>query len=227
MDTSAFADGEEITLKLTAMDKAVHTTSISGVVIKVDRSMTSIAGSVTITTPVSGAVITTPETNASYTKSYSETEQKGYAYLDGKLLAEASYGTFNFSNLLLAEGSSHTISSVLSQDTAGELHYSDGMGLYGLGSGAPEAATGSVTSGALVSPKNILALRLTTTQSAATGIAYSISEDGGTTWRAITPDTDIRVLSETKSVLFKAELDGTSILHGWELCNHWRKTRRS
>ena len=216
LDTSAFTDGEEITLKLTATDVAGHTTTISGVIVKVDRSLVSIPGSVTITAPVSGAVITTSETSASYTKSYSETEQKGYAYLDGKLLGEATYGTFNFSNLLLAEGSSHTI-SVISQDAAGILHYSDGMGLYGLGSGAPEAATGAVESGALVSPKNILALRLATTQSAATGIVYSISEDGGATWRTIAPDQDIRLLSETKSVLFKADLDGTSTLHGWAL----------
>ncbi len=216
LDTSAFADGEEITLKLTATDKAGHTTTIDDVVITVDRSLVSIPGSVTITTPVSGAVITTPETGASYTKTYAGTEQTGYAYLDGKLLGETSYGTFDFSNILLAEGSSHTI-SVISQDTTGVLHYSDGMGLYGLGSGAPEEATGTVESGALTSPKSILALRLTTTQSASTGIVYSISEDGGATWRTIVPDQDIRLLSETKSVLLKSELNGTSTLHGWAL----------
>lgn len=216
LDTSVFADGEEIALKLTATDKAGHTTSISGVVIKVDRSLESIAGSITITTPVSGAVIATPETSASYTKSYAGTEQKGFAYLDGKLIGEATFGAFSFSNISLTEGSSHSV-SVISQDTAGELHYCDGMGLYNLGSGVPETMTGTVESGALVSPKNILALRLNTTQSAAAGILYSISEDGGATWRTIVPDQDIRLLTETKSVLFKAELDGTSALHGWEL----------
>ena len=49
LDTGAFTDGEEITLKLTATDVAGHTTTISGVVIKVDRSLVSIPGSVSIT----------------------------------------------------------------------------------------------------------------------------------------------------------------------------------
>ncbi len=216
LDTSAFADGEAVTLTLSATDQAGHTATLNGVVITIDRSLQSIEGDIDITTPASGALLTCAETHGNYTKDYYNAEQTGYVYLDGKLLGEAEYGAFSFSNIPLMEGSSHTI-SIISEDTTGKIYFSDGMGLYGLGSGAPEAATGTVESGALVSPKNIIALRLSTTQSATTGITYSISEDGGATWLAITPDQDIRLFTETKSVLFKAELDGTSTLHGWAL----------
>ncbi len=216
LDTSAFADGEEISLKLTAEDEAGHETIVNGVIVKVDRSLQNIEGKVEISDPINGDILTSADTQGNYSKKYYNSEQTGYVYLDGKLLCEAKYGAFSFSNISLAEGSSHTL-SVISEDTEGNIYYSDGMGLYGLGSGAPEAATGTVESGSLSSPKNILALRLTTTQSETTGINYSFSEDNGASWKIMEPDVDVRLVNETKSVMFKAELDGTSILHGWEM----------
>ena len=212
LNTGTFADGEEITLTLTATDVAGHIATTTGVVVKVDKSMTDVPGTITVTAPTDGTVIST----ATATGAYTGGSANGAVYIDGTEVQTASGRGFVFHAIRYPEGSSHTF-TVIATKSDGTLEYSQGLGALVIGSDAPETSTGMVNSGTLTAPKNILALRLTTTQSAATGITYEYSADGGTTWNPIAPGKDVRLTAETNSVQLKATLDGSATLHGWEL----------
>ena len=212
LNTGAFADGEEIAIVLHAADAAGHTASTQGVVVKVDKSVANVVADITITAPANGAVVNTPVIDAAYTGG----AENGHVYIDGVERQTANGRSFAVPVIECIDGTGHTI-TVISETADGTLCYSDGLGALVIGSDATQHTSGTMNSGVLNSPKNILALQLNTTQSADTGIDFSYSIDGGSDWVPITPGKDVRLTEQAKSVQLRAELEGTSILYGWEL----------
>ena len=211
LDTGVFADGEEVTLTLQVKDRAGHTQMATGVVIKVDKSMKDLAGEITLLAPTQGEILIDPV----YGGQYENGSENGWVYVDGTKTAEADGRTFAFPAIRYEEDSSHTI-SVISVDTDEQLSYSKGLALLVIGSNA-EGTDTSYTSDELVAPKNILALRLTSSESEAGSIEYGYSCDNKETWNQIEPDRDVRLDGSAKSVWLKAEPKDGAVLYGWAL----------
>ena len=148
----------------------------TGVVIKVDKSMKDLAGEITLLAPTQGEILIDPV----YGGQYENGSENGWVYVDGTKTAEADGRTFAFPAIRYEEDSSHTI-SVISVDTDEQLSYSKGLALLVIGSNA-EGTDTSYTSDELVAPKNILALRLTSSESEAGSIEYGYSCDNKETW---------------------------------------------
>lgn len=211
LDTGVFADGEEIALTLAVTDRAGNTQVTEGTVIKVDKSMTDIAASLSLIAPQNGEIIT----DAVYRGEYSGETASGRVYVDGKAYLQAEEFAFEFTALQFEEESSHTF-SILAEDEDGVLSYSEGFAALVIGSDSPNASE-TYISEPLDSLKPILALRLHATASEAGSIAYFYSTDDGATWNGIEPEKDVRVLGEVKRVWLKAEPQDGAVLYGWDL----------
>ena len=246
LNTSVFDDMETIELTLHAIDKAGNESTVTGVVIKVDKSAKPVASSVKITSPAASEKITVPTTLVEYEKQYTEDQQTALYYVDSVLLEERTdESAFDFDTITYLEGSAHSL-SILSIDENGLVHYSNGLNALMLFSDAFEddsftqstnnvsytsdgafltnpAQDGEVISVVGTSPKNIMALRLTTTEvlPAGTSIEYFYSIDNGATWEPIYPEDDVVIRKVAKKVQLKAIMHGANggspNLKGWQL----------
>jgi len=242
LNTDRFEHGESIEITLEAEDQAGNRSLVSGIVIKVDKSAKPVAEDVRITSPVNGSSIRSASETGSY--EIRQEEQNSYVYIDSLYQGAANNKTFPFDAITYEEYSMHSI-AVISEDTNGVLHYS--KGLYttriladtfedetltqskenitytALGATLTGGTQGNIVSTVPASPKNILALRLTTTQNtpAGTSIEYFYSLDAGATWQSIFPGQDRIVVTPVKEVLLTAVLKGDGVnkpvLYGWDL----------
>ena len=246
LNAGAFEDKEEITITLYAIDEAGNENEVTGVVVKVDKSAKPVTGSVRITSPATGTHITTNSADVAYEKEYEGTQDKALMYIDGAFFAErADSLPFAFDAITYPEDSAHTV-SILSEDTDGNLHYSNGLSSYVVLTDAfdseeftqsktnvtyaPASATltdpaqdGEIISVAGTSPKDILALRLTATEHMpyGTSIEYYFSTDDGLTWEPITTERDVALDEPAKEVMLKTVLHGNGTdsptLLAWQL----------
>ena len=236
LNASAYDDCESLELRITAADKAGNSNAASGTVIIIDKSAAPITSTVQITAPADRASIDTPRITGSYT--VESTEAESLLYIDGVYAGPVSEGSFPFDAIRYDEGSMHSL-SVLTRDGDGTVGFSQGLSRVTLladafedasylssytgvelGMGArPSGGSGSVVSQSVSPSYPILAFRLTVTEESADGIiSYWYSVDGGESWTAFAPDTDIPLLARPSSLTVKAELSGDApVLCGWAL----------
>ena len=242
LNTNLFADGEKITITLEAEDAAGNRTETSGIVIKVDKSARLVGGDVKITAPTNGSVIRTESTDGRYQSTRPETDS--YVYIDSMYQGSGEGQQFSFDAVTYDEGSTHSI-SVITRDQEGGLQYSDG--LYAvlllsdvfqdesftsskagitytqMGAALSGGQNGEISAITVTAPKNILALRLRTTEQipVGTSIRYEVSLDGGITYEEIMPGVDQIVTKPAQDVMLRAVFAGngseTPVLYGWDL----------
>jgi len=211
-------------------------------VIKIDKSAQPAGGGVTITGPESGTVIREITAKGRYETVTPESE--GHYYIDGEYAGSTKDAGFDFDAIGYAEGSRHTV-SVISRDTDGVLHYSQGM--YSLmllsdsfaneewtgsknnvtysenGAVLSQGGSGEIITKEVTSPKNIQALRLTVTEEIpeGAGIEYRYSTDGGRSFQTIVPGEDVLITEAVTRVQVKAVFTGGSTpaprLYGWSI----------
>ena len=243
LNCSLYEDGERVQLKLYAVDKAGNESEVTGTAIVVDKSADPISGTVTITAPNQNEKITAPSTDGGYTVDYAQAETEGLLYIDGVYQGSTNDGDFAFDAITYGENSVHSI-TVLSRAEDGSVQFSEGLSSYVLHADAFEddsllashsgaavdhgaslngGSSGTVISQTIRPAFSILSLRLNVTEDkpAGTDIQYSYSLDNGSTWTAITPDTDVPLLVRPDAIWLKAELIGNGTtspaLYGWTL----------
>ena len=241
LNCSAYEDGESVELRITARDHAGNSNTISGTVIIIDKSAVPISNSVTVTAPADKANIDTPRINGSYTLDDGATEKQSLLYIDGVYAGPVSGGSFVFDAIRYDENTMHSL-SVITWDESGTVGFSQGLSAVTLLADAFEDASyltsssgvelscgatlrdgnGSLISQSVLPAYPILAFRLSVAEKVPAGaeIKYFYSLDGGTSWTAFAPDTDIPLYAQPDSLTVKAELSGAEkkpVLCGWTL----------
>ena len=235
LDTSVFADGEEIEVSLKAWDEAGHETLVQGIYVKAVHQAQPVAQDIEIIAPRTGDILSETMT-AEYAIHYTEEEQEGTYYVDA-VAEHASAQRLPIHPILYPEDSAHTLTAV-SVDGESRAHYSQGFQsalimaetmqdedrLESYSNIAFSATGAEATAGFgefitkdYTAPRPMTAVRLHALINSG-AVSFEYSTDAGESWHTLPADRDVVFEAPQRAIRVRCTLNGPGAsLRGFDL----------